>query len=97
MSIEIETKHILDNLFNLQSNSKFYAYLLENSKLGIGVMDYIIIGKELRGENGSCFEISDHEASLIDQLDDYEAFCHDNNVSMDSYFPLLKCTKEEFN
>ena len=50
MSIEIETKHILDNLFNMQPDSKLYAYLLENSKLGIGVMDYIILGKELRGE-----------------------------------------------
>jgi len=96
MSIEIETKHILDNLFDLKPNSKFYAYLLGNSKLGIGIMDYIIIGKELRGENGSCFEISDHEASLIDQLDDYEASCYDNQINMGTKFPLLKCAKEDF-
>ena len=96
MTVIKETKHILDNLFNLQPDSKFYAYLLENSKLGLGVMDYVIIGKELRGENGSCFEMSDYEANLLDQLDDYEAFCYDNQFHMDTKFPLLECTKKDF-
>ena len=41
--------------------------------------------------------MSNYEASLIAQLDDYETFCHDNNVNMNTYFPLLECTKEEFN
>ena len=97
MTVIKETTHVLDNLFCLQPDSKFHAYLLENARLGLSIMDYVISGKELRGENGSRFEMSDYEASLIAQLDDYEPFCHDNNVSMDTYFPLLECTKEEFN
>ena len=92
-----EITHVLDNLFCLQADSKFHAFLLENSRLGLSLMDYAISGKELRGENGSCFKMSDYEASLIAQLDDYETFCHDNNISMDTYFPLLECTKEDFN
>ena len=91
-----ETKHVLDNLFCLQPDSKFYAYLLENAKLGLSLMGYIISGKEMRGENGSHFKMSDYEASLIAQLDDYEAFCCDNNINMNIYFPLLECTKEDF-
>ena len=41
--------------------------------------------------------MSDYEASLIDQLDDYKAFCYDNHLNMDTKFPLLECTKEDFN
>ena len=50
MTVIKETKHVLDNLFCLQPGSKFYAYLLENAKLGLSLMDYFISGKEMRGE-----------------------------------------------
>ena len=96
MTVIKETKHVLDNLFYLQPGSKFYAYLLENAKLGLSLMDYIISGKEMRGENSSLFKMSDYEACFIDQLNDYEDFCQDNNINMDTYFPLLECTKEDF-
>ena len=50
MTVIKETTHVLDNLFCLQPDSKFHAYLLENARLGLSIMDYVISGKDLRGE-----------------------------------------------
>ena len=64
MSIEIETKHILDNLFCLKSNDKFYIHLMSNAKLGVHIDDYLILGNKLKCLN-SIYDVNDHEASLL--------------------------------
>ena len=95
MSIEIETKHFLDNLFCLKSNDELYIYLMNHAKLGMHIHDYIVLGNKLVSSN-STYDLNDHEESLIEQLDAYNQFCYDNEIGMNELFYCLSCTKQEF-
>ena len=41
--------------------------------------------------------MSSCEASLMVQLDEHENYCFDEGIGMNHKFPLLLCTKEDFN
>ena len=40
--------------------------------------------------------MSNHEATLMEQLDAYSMFCYDNEIAMDEEFYFSSCTKEAF-
>ena len=87
MSIEIETKHVLCNLFCLEPCNEFYAFLMKHAKLGLISTAYWILGKELRLSSNDLVHImSDYEATLMEQLDAYNMFCYDNEIGMDEEF-----------
>ena len=98
--VDIETKHVLDNLFGLKSNDKFYAFLMDHAKLGVHINDFALCKNKLRigpfHKANSTYDVNDYQASLIAQLNDHDEFCIDNNVLMDVASPLLHCTKEDF-
>ena len=96
MSLTKEVKYVLENLFYLKSSSRFYEFLLNNTKTGLGLNDYVILGKDLHGSNRSRFKMSNCEASLMAKFDEYENYCFDEGIGMNHKFPLLLCTKEDF-
>ena len=84
MSVEIETTHILDNLFCLKPNNELHAFLMKHAKLGVSITAYWTLGNELRlSSEGLAHAMSDHETSLMEKLDAYEKFCIDNKIEMD--------------
>ena len=71
------TKHIdddLENLFCLKPSSRLYESLFKNAKLGLGMSDCATFGKDLHEINGSSFKMSNYEASLMVQLDEYDDY-----------------------
>ena len=97
MSIEIETKHILDNLFCLAPCNEFCDFLTKNAKLGVIITTYQILGKELRlYSKYLVYIIGNYEATIMEQLDAYDMFCYDNEIGMDEEFYFSSCTKEAF-
>ena len=88
MPVEIETKPILDNLFCLDPNNSFFDFLIKNSKLGVSIAAYCILGKELRLSSKDLVHImSDNEETPMEQLDAY-----DNEIGMHEEFYFLSCT-----
>ena len=96
MSLTKEVKHVLENLFCLKPSSRFYEFLLNNAKTGLGLNDHVILGKDLIGSNGSRFKLSNCKDSLIAQFNEYEDYCFDACVGMNHRFPLLLSTIEDF-
>ena len=40
--------------------------------------------------------MSDHEATLMEQLDTYDLFSYENEIGIDEGFYFSSCTKESF-
>ena len=96
MSLTEEVKHVLENQFYFKPNSRFYEFLLNNTKIGIGLNDCIILEIDLIGSNGSRFKLRNCKDSLISQIDEYEDYSFDAGIEMNHKCPLLLCIKEDF-
>ena len=60
---------------------------MKHAQLGVSITAYRILGKELRLSSKDSVRImSDHEATLMDQLDAYDMFCYDDETGMDEEF-----------
>ena len=84
MSVKIETKHILCDLFCLEPCNEFYAFFVNHAKLGVSITVYRVLGKELRLSSTDLVHIMIyHESTLMEQLDAYNMFCYDDEIGMD--------------
>ena len=90
MSVKIETKHILCDLFCLEPCNEFYAFLVKYANLGVSITTYRVLGKELRfSSKDLVYIMTDHEATLMEKLDAYNMFCYDDEIWMDGEFYFL--------
>ena len=96
MSVESETKHVLDNLFCLDVKDGLHLYLTKQAKQNIAINDILMIGNKLLSGSSS-YVMNDHETNLMNQLNDYDEHCFNNEINMDETFYLLLCSPEDFN
>ena len=74
MSVLLETRHVLDNLFCLDAKDGLHRYLTKLAKQDIEINDILMIGNKLLS-GGSSYIMNDHETNLMNQLNDYDEHC----------------------
>ena len=95
MSVKLETKHVLDNLFCLDEKDGLHLFLTKKAIQGTEVNDVIIAGNKLL-LGASSYIMNDHETNTMNQLNDYDEHCFKNETNMDKTFYLLFFYLEDF-
>ena len=96
MSVIQENKHVLENLFSLDSTSGMHIFLMHQAESGTGIEDFPRKKLQILGSDRE-YCMTSNEANLMDQLMNYVHHFYDNEIAMHESFPLLVCTKEDFN